>query len=293
MYETGIIKTLIHRLGSLIPDKIFLSLKYYKNFGRFPDWKSPKTFNEKLQWLKLYNRQPIYTTMVDKYEAKKYVARIIGEEYIIPTIGVWDRAEDIDFDLLPDQFVLKATHDSGRVIICKDKSKLDMDKAIWEMNKSLKRDFYAVTREWPYKNVKRRVIAETYLENDGELELQDYKFMCFDGMVDCCFVCSERQDADGLKVTFFDKGWNRLPFERHYPQSRKNISKPSQYSKMIELAEKLSKGMPFVRVDFYEINGQIYFGELTLFPGSGVEEFKPEEWDYKLGEKIKLPAKKR
>ena len=285
MHQDSKLKRLFYRLSLLIPDTWYLSLKYYKNFGELPNLKYPKTFNEKLQWLKLHDRKPIYTTMVDKYEVKQYVANIIGEKYIIPTLGVWDRAEDINFDSLPNQFVLKATHDSGRVVICKDKTTLNRAEIIKEMRKSLQRNFYAVGREWPYKNVKRRIIAEKYME-DGEQELKDYKLMCFNGKVYCSFVCSERENR--LKVTFYDRDWKRLPFERHYPAAEKDIPKPKQKKKMVCLAEILSKKIPFVRTDFYETNGQLYFGELTFFPGSGVEEFTPKEWDERLGKLIVL-----
>ena len=226
MHQDSKLKRLFYRLSLLIPDTWYLSLKYYKNFGELPNLKYPKTFNEKLQWLKLHDRKPIYTTMVDKYEVKQYVANIIGEKYIIPTLGVWDRAEDINFDSLPNQFVLKATHDSGRVVICKDKTTLNRAEIIKEMRKSLQRNFYAVGREWPYKNVKRRIIAEKYME-DGEQELKDYKLMCFNGKVYCSFVCSERENR--LKVTFYDRDWKRLPFERHYPAAEKDRPKTKQY----------------------------------------------------------------
>ncbi|MDE7396222.1 MAG: hypothetical protein K2M98_00690, partial [Muribaculum sp.] len=190
MQKDSVLKSILYRVASVIPDSLFVRLKYRKAFGKWPDLKNPQTFNEKLTWLKLNDQNPLYTTMVDKYEAKKYVASIIGEEYIIPTLGVWNRAEDIDFEALPDKFVLKATHDSGRVIICKDKNTLDRQKAVVEMRASLKRDFYAVTREWPYKNVKPRIIAERLLEYDlksmqGEDDsINDYKFFCFNGRVE-------------------------------------------------------------------------------------------------------------
>lgn len=276
-----------------LSDKDYLKLRYKSNFHKNINFDNPKTFNEKLQWLKLYDRNPEYTKMVDKYEAKKYIADIIGEEYIIPTLGVWDKFEDIDFNKLPNQFVLKCTHDSGGVVICKDKSKLNIEKAKKKINKSLKRNYYYSGREWPYKNVKPRIIAETYMENEGEEDLNDYKFMCFNGKVNCSFVCTERRSKEGLKVTFFDLNWTKMPFERHYPSSTENIKKPENYELMIKLAEKLAKNIPFVRVDFYEIDGKLYFGELTFFPGSGFEEFTPEEWDKKLGDMLELPKEKK
>lgn len=272
-----------------ISDEKYLK-KYYKlRMGKELNLDNPQTFNEKIQWLKLYDRKDIYTTMVDKYEAKKYVSEIIGEQYIIPTLGVWDRFKDIDFDILPDRFVLKCTHDSGGLIIVRDKNQLDIRAAERKINKCLKRNYYYHGREWPYKNVKPRIIAEAYIGNPSEgRDLNDYKLMCFNGKVKCSFVCSERSSDEGLKVTFFDNNWNILPFERHYPKSTRPIAQPENFNEMVLLAEKLSLDIPFVRVDFYDIDGKIYFGEMTFFPGCGFEEFTPEEWDYKLGEWIDL-----
>lgn len=269
-------------------DEKYLKRKYKACMGKELHLDSPQTFNEKLQWLKLHDRKPEYTTMVDKYAVKKYVADIIGEKYIIPTLGVWNHFDEIDFDKLPNQFVLKCTHDSGGIVICKDKNKLDLKSAKKKIEKCLKRNYYWSSREWPYKDVKPMIIAEKYMEDSKAHELIDYKFMCFNGVVKCSFTCSERFTESGLKVTFFDKDWNVMPFERHYPASKNPPKKPINYSKMIQFSERLSKEIPFVRVDFYEINGQLYFGELTFYPGGGFEEFTPEEWDYKLGDFIKL-----
>lgn len=420
-----------------MPDETYLKICYRAAFGRKLNLANPQTFNEKLQWLKLYDRNPAYTKMVDKYEVKKYVSDMIGEEYIIPTIGVWNHFDEIDFDKLPEQFVLKCTHDSGGLVICKDKRHLDKKAARKKIEMSLKRNFYYVGREWPYKNVTPRIIAEQYmvdeLENDlkdykihnfngsakiievdynrfvehkrnlytidwqyidaaiqyptdkdvkidkpkcllemlnlaqklsseiphvrtdfycinnriyfGELTfyhesgygkfypesfgielgkwieipggylvkgegyliylredklieksinkgLIDYKLMCFNGKVMCAFVVTERFCKEGIKVTFFDRNWNRLAFERHYPSSTKEIKKPEQYECMVMLAERLSRDIPFVRIDFYEVNGKIYLGELTFFPGNGFEEFQPERWDKVIGEWIQLPEKR-
>ena len=268
-------------------DEQFLKKEYFLQMGKPLNLNDPKTFNEKLQWLKIHNRKPEYTTMVDKYAVKQYVADRIGEQYIIPTLGVWEHFDDIDFDNLPKQFVLKCTHDSGGIVICRDKSKLDKKTAKKKLEYYLKRKYYYIHREWPYKNVKPRIIDEKYMTNgDGE-DLNDYKLMCFNGKVKTTFVCSDRFSKDGLKVTFYDTDWRRMPFERHYPASKTEIDKPQTYEEMVILAEKLAFGIPFVRVDFYEINGNIYFGELTFFPGSGYEEFTPEEWDKTLGNWIK------
>lgn len=275
-------------------DEAYLKITFRRNMGYWPNLKEPKTFNEKLQWLKLYDRKPEYTIMVDKVKAKDYVAGIIGEEHIIPTLGVWERPEDIDFDALPNQFVLKCNHNSGTgMYICKDKSKVtpkEWKNVLKELRKGLRENYYLHCREWPYKDVPRRILAEKFMvdgsQNDG---LKDYKFMCFDGKVNCSFVCSDRSNDEGLKVTFFDNQWNKLPFTRHYPASDKEIDRPSQLQAMIACAEKLSKDIPFVRTDFYEIDGKYFFGELTFFPGSGMEEFTPDEWDEKIGSWIKLP----
>ncbi len=277
-------------IKKVIPDSIYLKICYYQVFGKRLNLKKPKTFNEKIQWLKLYDRKPIYTTMVDKHEAKQYVASVIGDKYIIPTLGVWDQFREIDFSALPDQFVLKCTHDSGGLVICLDKTKFDIEEARKKINISLKRNYYYSSREWPYKNVTRRIIAEKYITDSESVDLKDYKLMCFNGKVKCTFVCSNRTDS--LRVTFFDNDWRRMPFERHYPVSREMIKKPDNFDKMVELAEILSHNIPFVRVDFYEIKGKIYFGELTFYPGSGFEEFTPDEWDEILGDWIVLPKKK-
>ncbi len=271
-----------------LSDEEYITRKFKATIGEKPDLNSPKTFNEKLQWLKLYDRKPIYTTMVDKFEVKKYVSDIIGEEYIIPTLGVWDKFDDIDFDSLPNQFVLKCTHDSGGLVICRDKKTLNLKRVRKKIEKSLARNFYYVGREWPYKNVKPRIIAEEFIE-DISGHLIDYKFMCYNGVCKNSFVCTDR--TNDLKVTFFDRDWKVMPFERHYPKSHERIECPVNYEKMISLAEKLSRNIPFIRVDFYEVDKRVYFGELTFFPGGGFEKFEPEEWDYKFGSYIKLPEK--
>jgi hypothetical protein len=272
-------------------DKKYLEKVYKAIMKKRLNLDNPQSFNEKLQWLKLYNRRTEYTIMVDKYKVREYVANKIGQEYLIPLIGVWEDPDEINFENLPNQFVLKCNHNSGLgMCICKDKSKLDILKVKKELSAGLKENYYLHGREWPYKDVSRKIICEKYMTDESKTELKDYKLMCFDGKMFCCFVCSERFSSDGLKITFFDRNWNVLPFERHYPKSKKNIKKPQNYEKMIELAEILSKDIPFVRVDFYEVEGQIYFGELTFFPGSGFEEFQPESADIELGNLIKLPT---
>ena len=270
-------------------DEQYLKIKYRLIMKKKLDLEKPQTYNEKLQWLKLNDRKNGYTKMVDKYEAKKYVASVIGEQYIIPTLGVWEKFKDINFEILPKQFVLKPTHTSGDVFICKDKNNIDYKELKKKVNKWLKRKYYFLHREWPYKNVKPRIIAETYIENKEEIGLKDYKFMCFNGKVKCSFVCTNRNSKQGLSVDFFDLNWKKMPFTRHYPNSGEHINKPINYNQMLQLAEKLAKNIPFVRVDFYEVNRKIYFGELTFYPGAGFEEFSPEKYDRVLGEWLDLP----
>ena len=271
-------------------DKKYLNMIFKSKLKKKINWEDPQTFNEKLQWLKLYDRKPIYTTMVDKYAVKKYVADIIGEEYIIPTLGVWDKFDDIDFDKLPNQFVLKCTHDSGGLVIVKDKSKLDKKLAKNKIEKSLKRDYYIAGREWPYKNVPRKIIAEQYMEDTETQELRDYKFFCFNGEVKALFIASDRGNPkEETKFDFYDENFNHLPFTNGHPNATKEIVKPKTFEKMKELASILSKGIPHLRVDFYEIDGKIYFGELTFCHWSGFVPFNPEEWDYIFGSWITLP----
>ena len=257
--------------------------------GKWLNFKNPQTYNEKLQWLKLYNRKPEYTRMVDKYEAKKYVAEIIGEEHIIPTLGVWDSVDEIDFNTLPQQFVLKCTHDSGGIVICKDKSLLDIDAAKRKLRKGLKHNYYYQNREWPYKDVKPRIIAEQYMEDESGYELKDYKWFCFDGVPKALFIATDRGAAnEETKFDFFDADFNHLPFTNGHPNATRTIAKPKGFEKMKKLAAILSKGHPHLRVDFYDINGHIYFGELTFYHWSGMVKFEPEEWDYTFGSWIDL-----
>lgn len=277
-------------LGIRIPmsDELYLKLLYWDRFKKRLNLNDPKSFNEKLQWLKLYDRNPEYTRLVDKHEAKRVIADKIGDKYIIPTLGVWERFDDIDFNSLPNQFVLKCTHDSGSLVIVRDKASFDKMLAKKKLEKSLRQNYYYPAREWPYKNVKPKIIAEKYMSTQMNQELNDYKFMCFNGKCQMCFTCTERYSSDEVKVTFFDLDWNELPFERYHKKSIVPISKPNKLAEMVRLAEKLAKNIDFVRVDFYEIENEIYFGEMTFYPGSGLEPFQPEKWDNILGEKIVL-----
>lgn len=279
----------LRKFAPYIEDKQFLRLKWRHVMGYPLNFDNPITFNEKLQWLKLYDRKPEYTQMVDKVESKKYVAGIIGEEHIIPTLAVYENVDDIDFDALPNQFVLKCSHDSGGIVICTDKSKLDRKTAVKKLKKGLQTNFFYQNREWPYKNVKPRIIAEKYMtEENGEL--RDYKFFCFNGIPRFMFIASDRfNKKEETKFDFFDMDFQHLPFINGHPNSSKPILKPKGFEEMKRLASKLSVGIPQVRIDFYEIDGCIYFGEITFYHWSGFVKFHPSEWDKKLGEWIELP----
>ena len=270
--------------------KEFIKSEYRKRFGREINLDSPQTFNEKLQWLKLYDRKKKYIKMVDKYEAKEYVKKIIGEDHIIPTIGIYDSFDEIDFKKLPKKFMMKCTHDSGGNVPCIDKSKLNIEEAKEKINSSLSTNYYYKWREWPYKYVKPRIIIEKHMEDKETKELRDYKFFCFDGVAKFMFIATDRNIHE-TKFNFYDMDFNLLPFKQHYPNDTRRIKKPKTFDEMKKLAEKLSKGIPQVRVDFYEIDGKVHFGELTFCHFAALTPFEPEEWDYKLGEYINLPRK--
>ena len=273
-----------------MPDEEYLRLLFRFRMGYELDLDNPKTFSEKLQWLKLYNRKPEYTLMVDKYEVKSYVAERAGKQYIIPTLGVWDCFDDIDFNKLPNQFVLKCTHDSHGLVICKDKNQLDIKASKKRLTKALQRNYYYELREWPYKNVKPRILAEKYMEDEETHELRDYKFFAFDGVVKAMFIASDRQTkGEETKFDFFDTEFNHLPFTNGHPNADVVPAKPKSFEEMKELAGRLSKGIPHVRIDFYEVNGQVYFGECTFFHWSGLQPFVPEKWDKIFGDWLKLP----
>ena len=270
-------------------DEVYLKMLFFLTFHKKIDLLNPKTFNEKMQWLKLYDRKDTYNKMVDKSEAKKYVSSIIGEEYIIPTIGIYDNFDDIDFKNMPNQFVIKCTHDSGNVVICKNKDTFDLRRARKKINKSLKKNYYYVSREWPYKNVKPQIIVENYMEDNNNSDLIDYKFYCFNGEPKYLYVSQGLSNHDTAKIDFFDMNFKKAPFGRkdfkHYDVLPK---RPFNFEKMKILARKLSNNIPFIRVDFYEINNNIYFSELTFTPCGGFMIFVPKEWDKKLGNLISL-----
>ena len=267
---------------------VLLKWKWY-NMPYKLNLKNPQTYNEKLQWLKLHDRNPLYTTLVDKYAVKKYVADKIGEEYIIPTIGVWDKVEQIDWGALPDRFVIKCTHDSGGLVICKDKAKLNIQEASNKLNYFLKRNYYKENREWPYKNVPHRLIAEEFKEDSKTKELRDYKFFCFDGTPKALFIATNRMKSDEeTTFDFFDMDYVHMPFTNGHPNAKIAPSKPVCFDKMKSLAAELSKGIPHVRVDFYEVDEQVYFGEMTFYHWSGFVPFNPLSWDKTFGDWINI-----
>lgn len=276
-------------LWDRMPDKKYLEKLFELCTGYALDLENPRTFNEKIQWLKLYDHRPEYTTMVDKYAAKKWVADRIGEQYIIPTLGVWEHFDEIDFDGLPEQFVLKCTHDSGGVVLVADKSKLDKKAAKRKIEKHLKYNYYYGGREWPYKNVPPRIIAEPYLTDESGTELKDYKIFNFDGQPKLIQVDYGRFAEH--KRNLYSTDWQYIEASILYPTDPDHqIEKPKNLDKMLELAHKLSEGYPHVRTDFYNIDGKILFGELTLLHGSGFEKFTPPALGEQMGQWLKLPS---
>ena len=273
------------------PADEFLKREYRFLVGKELDLENPKLYTQKLQWLKLYDHRPEYTTMVDKYAVKQYVAEKIGTEYVIPLLGVWGRVEDINFDSLPDSFVLKTTHDSGGLVICKDKSKLDIRAAKKKLSYFLNRKYYDYNREWPYKNVKPRIVAEAYMEDSTYKELRDYKFFTFGGVPKVLYIAQGRGKGEPTVADFFDMEFNHLPFTIDHDMARIPPKKPENFELMQKLAEKLSEGTPQLRVDFYEVDGKVYFGEMTFFHCSGFAPFHPEEWDRIFGDWVSLPQK--
>lgn len=272
-------------------DNIYLKVVYLGYLGEKINLDNPKKFNEKIQFLKLYDRKVEYINMVDKYEVKTYVSKIIGDKYIIPTLGIYDHFDEIVFDKLPKSFVLKCTHDSGNTIIVKDKNSFNKIEAKKKLESGLQRNFYKYGREWPYKNVPPRIIVEKYMKDSDSTELKDYKFYCFSGKPIYCQVISDRNSNE--TIDFFDMDWNHQEFtglaEPHKPFSNLPIPMPNTFKEMKKIAGVLSKDIPFLRVDFYEINGNLFFGELTFYPASGFGKFKPEKYNEIIGDMIELP----
>ena len=269
----------------------FLKKMYQVRIGKELNLSNPTTYTEKLQWLKLYDHRPEYTIMVDKYAVKQYVAERIGEQYVIPMLGVWENVDDIDFDSLPNQFVLKTTHDSGALVICKDKSTLNLHAAKKRLRYFLKRRYYDCNREWPYKNVPPRIIAEEYMEDSTYQELRDYKFFTFGGEPKVLYIAQGRGRGESTVADFFDMDFNHLPFTIDHDMSQTPPIKPECFEEMKRLAAILSKGTPQLRVDFYEVDGKVYFGEMTFFHCSGFEDFHPAEWNRIFGDWVVLPEK--
>ena len=286
--KTLLIKPLMF-FSPLIGDRLYLKCLFPLRLNYKLNLENPETYNEKLQWLKLYYRKPELTEMVDKYKSKKGISKLVGNEHIIPTLGVWNTFEEINFEKLPNQFVLKTTHDQGGVIICKDKKLFDSENAKKKLNKHLKTEHYYLSREWPYKNIKPRIIAEKYMVDKSVGELVDYKFYCFDGEPEIMYISIGRQ-TDNVPLFFYDMNFNLLDIERpHHKPIRQDIKKPEQWELMKDLAKKLSRGLPHIRTDFYIVDSQVFVGELTLFQGGGLMPFIPQEWDYKFGSWIDLP----
>ena len=277
----------------ILPDKIYLKKLYKARTGKKLNLRNPQTFNEKINWLKLYDRRPEYTVMVDKYLAREYISERIGEEYLVPLLGVWDSPEKIDFDALPNKFVLKCNHDNG-VIICNDKGKLDIEKVKKELAYRLERNYYKKLREWPYKKVPRKIICEKFMENANGEKCLEYKVFCFNGVPRYIFVISNRLSAEKTTIDVYDELWNYVELRRKDSISAGDIfEKPGCYESLIKLSKQLSNNTLYLRVDFNFWNDRLYFGELTNYDMGGFGVYQPEVWDYKLGELIDLPDKRR
>lgn len=277
-----------------LDDETYLKLKFKACLGRDLNLEDPRSFNEKLQWIKLHDRDPKYTMMVDKYLVRDYIREKLGEEYLIPLIGAWDSPDEIDFDSLPDQFVLKCNHNSGLgMYICRDKSKMDIKQVKHDLRLGISQDYFLTGREWPYKNVSRKIICEQFLINNTEHDLKDYKIQCFNGKIDHAFVCVGRSDPQNIRYYYFDEDWNALPYSVNECNDKDFLAslKPQTWEQMKAIANKLCEGIPEIRVDLYEVNGRIYFGELTLFTSSGFDDTITTAADYEIGGHFDLPTK--
>lgn len=280
------LKNTISTVLGIVPDRPYLKIMYRVYTGKNLDLDAPESFNEKLQWLKLNDRKPEYTDMVDKYEVRKFIESRIGEGHLIPLLGIWNDPEEIDFDSLPDKFVLKCTHDCEGLAICRDKASFDRDAAKKKLKMALGRNFFYQGREWPYKNVKPRIICEQYMEDDGQEQLTDYKVFNFNGEPKMIQLDYDR--FTGHKRQFFDTEWNRMDVSFHFPSDNKVIEKPAQLDEMLSLAKTLSKGFPQLRTDFYIVGGKIYVGEMTFFHGTGMGRWTPDSFDKTLGSWLDL-----
>lgn len=285
-------KPLVYRLLKHMPDKLYISLQYYYTTGKILNLSNPKTFNEKLQWLKLYDRNPLYTNLVDKYLVRAYIEKQIGKQYLIPLVGVWDKSEDINFKKLPDSFVLKCNHDSKSTRIFKDKSNLDIKEIQSFYNNRLNQNAYYYGREWPYKNVKPKIIAEKFIVERENDDLKDYKVMCFGGKAKLIQVHAGRFKGKNIYTQdFYDCDWKKLPITQGVQNSDVVLEKPQFLDEMLRLSECLSNGIPQLRVDWYHDGSQLFFGELTFFDASGYDEFSPDEYNYIVGSWIDLKNK--
>lgn len=275
-----------------LPDALFLRLMFRSQMGYWPNLNNPQTFSEKLQWLKLHHRREAYSVMADKWRVRSYIADMLGEEYLIPLLGVWDTPEEIDFAALPSRFVLKCNHNSGLgMYICRDKAAMDVQRVKQNLHRGLAEDYYGTVREWPYRDIPRKILCEQFMTDRGN-ELKDFKIHCFNGKAKMILVCADRFAESGMTEDFYTETWEHLPVCRpKCPNCRIPHEKPAQLEQMVQMAEKLAEGIPFLRVDFYISDGRIYFGELTFFPGSGIVPFQPESWDHTIGSWLRLPEK--
>lgn len=287
------VDTVISRFGTFLPDEMFLKMRFRVRMGYPLNLESPVSYSEKIQWLKLFDRRELYTTLVDKYDVKQYVCSLIGEQHVAKTYGVWDSPNGIDFENLPTRFVLKTTHGGGNegVIVVKDKSSIDKDKIRANLGIALRQDLYSHSREWPYKGIKKRIIAEEFLEDEETGELRDYKFFCFNGEVKALFVATERQSRKEPFFNFFDEKYKPLDIKQGHPRAVTPPEKPSKFDEMVEIATKLSQGFPHVRLDLYQANGKVYFGEYTFYHFGGMVPFEPAKWDIIFGSWLTLPRK--
>ena len=285
--KSKINNALVPYIQYVLNDKQYLSLKYYSRFGKKINWKNPQTFNEKLNWLKLYYHAPKLTTMADKYAVKELVSKAVGQEYVVPCYGVYQDFGEIDFNQLPNQFVIKATHDSSGATVCRGKSQFDIETAKAKFKKVMKRNWYYSSREWVYKNIPPRIIVDKFLDDGREGELQDYKFWCFNGEPRLMYITNKGKN---IYENFYDMDFKPIEVNHGFPRTMPEYEKPKGFEIMKDLAEKLSKGIPFVRVDFFEVGDKVYFGEFTFYDWAGLRPFADERWDRELGEWISLPS---
>ncbi|MDT2848674.1 ATP-grasp fold amidoligase family protein [Vagococcus carniphilus] len=277
------------KLSRLLSDETFLKIQYKYVTGEKLNLDSPKSFNEKLQYLKIEQREPIFTEVADKFKVREYVSSTIGQEYLIPLYGVYDSFDEINFQDLPDEYVIKTNHNSGGYFLVPDSKKININAARSKLEPMLKKNYYYFTREWPYKNIKPKLICEKYLRENDDMELRDYRFFCFDGEVKFIAVDLSIVDKSKVRRNLYDKNWKLLDEEISYERDlTEKIPKPKNLSEMIDLAEKLSSNFKHVRVDLYNINNKIYFGELTMYHQSGYGDIRPQSFNKLMGSWIKL-----